>query len=84
MDNMKFIKVVRENLKNPKKKSLTLLVLYAIFFIFVFAVLHSVPTKDDNNIEEPNNIKDTIDVITIVLSIITSLSKSFFISSTLS
>lgn len=38
---MSFFKSVRQNLKDPKKKSLTLLGLYALFFIFVFLVLSS-------------------------------------------
>ena len=38
---MKFIKKVRENLKDPKKKSATLLSMYVVFFIFVFALISS-------------------------------------------
>ena len=37
---MKFLKDIRENLKDPKKRSLTLLGFYALFFIFVFIVLN--------------------------------------------
>ena len=36
---MNFIKKVRENLKDPKKKALTQLALYAIFFVFVFILI---------------------------------------------
>ena len=36
---MEFIKSIRENLKDPKKKALTQLGIYLIFFIFVFIVL---------------------------------------------
>lgn len=35
------LKKVRENLKDPKKKAITQLVLYGIFFIFVFALISS-------------------------------------------
>ncbi len=60
---MKFIKKVRENLKDPKKKSLTLLGLYAIFFIFVFVLLQSAQTRNVSNIPkiEENNTGNTID-----------------------
>ena len=36
---MEFFKNIRENLKDPKKKSLMLLGFYALFFVFVFLVL---------------------------------------------
>lgn len=50
---MKFIKNVRENLKNPKKKSLTLLGIYFVFFIIVFVLLSSAPTNEPiKNIED--------------------------------
>lgn len=56
---MKFIKNVRENLKNPKKKSLTLLGIYFVFFIIVFVLLSSAPTNEPiKNIEEPK--KDVV------------------------
>lgn len=45
---MNFIKSVKKNLKDPKKKSLTLLGLYFIFFIFVFAVINSAGNSDYN------------------------------------
>ena len=35
---MKYFNKMKEFLKDPKKKSLTLLGIYALFFIFVFAV----------------------------------------------
>lgn len=41
MVSMKYIKQIKENLKDPKKKALTQLGLYAVFFIFVFLVLNS-------------------------------------------
>ena len=36
---MNFIKKIRENLKDPKKKSITLLGIYFIFFVLVFILL---------------------------------------------
>ena len=38
---MKFFKKIREYLKDPKKKSLTMLGIYAIFFIFVFIFINT-------------------------------------------
>jgi len=38
---MDFFSKVRDNLKDPKKKALTQLGIYAIFFIFVFIVLNN-------------------------------------------
>ena len=48
---MNFINSIRENLKDPKKKSLTQLVLYLIFFIFVFVLLSSGNTTKRNYID---------------------------------
>lgn len=45
---MKFFKLIRENLKDPKKKSLTLLGVYAIFFISVFAILKASETPSSS------------------------------------
>ena len=39
MVSMKYIKSIKENLKDPKKKALTQLGLYVIFFVFVAIVL---------------------------------------------
>lgn len=36
---MNFIRNIKEGLKDPKKKSLTLLGIYAVFFIFVFILI---------------------------------------------
>lgn len=51
-------KTIKENLKDPKKKAITQLVLYGIFFIFVFALISSndssTPIKE--YIEEENSI----------------------------
>lgn len=41
MDSMNYIKALRESLKDPKKRSLTLLGVYFIFFIFVFAFINT-------------------------------------------
>ena len=38
---LNFIKKIRENLKNPKKRAITQLVLYAVFFTFVFLIISS-------------------------------------------
>ena len=58
---MNFIKTVREWLKDPKKKALTQLGLYAVFFIFVFILIgmggnSSTPDyiKEDTNKEVTN------------------------------
>ena len=45
---MKFFKKIKENLKDPKKKSLTLLGIYALFFAFVFIVISFGKTVDYN------------------------------------
>jgi len=47
---MKFLRSIKEGLKDPKKRSLTLLGLYAIFFIFVFIFLNSVPSKPNSQL----------------------------------
>ncbi|MBQ9071648.1 MAG: hypothetical protein IJY25_00625 [Bacilli bacterium] len=49
---MNFIKSIRENLKDPKKKALTQLGIYLVFFIFVFAVLSGSNPPTENYIEE--------------------------------
>lgn len=49
---MNFIKNIRENLKDPKKKALTQLGIYGVFFIFVFAVLSNSNAPVENYIEE--------------------------------
>lgn len=36
---MTFFHKIRENLKDPKKKSITMLIIYGIFFIFVFILI---------------------------------------------
>ncbi len=48
---MGFIRSIRENLKDPKKKSLTLLGIYLIFFIIVF-ILFNTSSKKDSYISE--------------------------------
>ena len=38
---MKYLKLIRDNLKDPKKKSLTLIGIYLVFFIIVFALIQT-------------------------------------------
>lgn len=45
---MNFIKDVREKLKNPKTRSLTLLGMYAVFFIIVFILFSMSDSKTSN------------------------------------
>lgn len=51
---MNFIRKLRENLKDPKKKSITLLGIYAVFFILVFILIKMGESSNYNyeNIEE--------------------------------
>lgn len=42
-----FIRNIRENLKDPKKKAITQLILYAIFFTFVFLLFANAGSKHD-------------------------------------
>lgn len=53
MISMKYIKELKEMLKDPKKKALTQLALYAIFFIFVVILLRGADNKPTPIIEEP-------------------------------
>lgn len=48
---MNYIKKIKEFLKDPKKKSLTQLGIYAVFFIFVFALLSSGGNSSSSTIE---------------------------------
>lgn len=52
MVSMEYIRKVKEFLKDPKKKALTQLGIYAIFFIFVFALLNS-SSNNTQPLEEP-------------------------------
>ena len=52
MVSMKNIKELKEMLKNPKKKALVQLCLYAIFFIFVAILLRGADNKPTKIIEE--------------------------------
>ena len=64
---MKFLKSIREGLKDPKKKSITLLVIYFIFFIFVFIILNN--GKEVNyNYESQPKIEEPKEVINEVLN----------------
>ena len=51
---MKYIKQTKEFLKDPKKKSLTQLAIYGVFFIFVFILINS----SDNSVN-PSIIEET-------------------------
>ena len=52
MVSMKYIKELKEMLKNPKKKALVQLGIYAIFFIFVAILLRGTDNKPTKIIEE--------------------------------
>lgn len=58
---MNYIKKIRENLKDPKKKSLTMLGLYLIFFIFVFLVI--VPKEPSSSTNYTDYIENENKVI---------------------
>lgn len=53
---MEFLRKVRENLKDPKKKSLTLLGIYFVFFVFVFIVLSGADNTSTSSIPEETNV----------------------------
>lgn len=57
---MNFIKSIKEGLKNPKTKSLTMLGIYFVFFLFVFILLNSAENKNNEPIIEEKE-KSTID-----------------------
>lgn len=57
---MNFIKSIKEGLKNPKTKSLTMLGIYFVFFLFVFILLNSAENKNNEPIIEEKK-KSTID-----------------------
>ena len=62
---MKYIKEIRENLKDPKKKAITQLALYGIFFIIVFLLIGgdrdvsptSPVVKKESAVEVYNNMR---------------------------
>ena len=60
---MKYIKEVRELLRDPKKKSLTLLGIYFIFFIFVYVVLNASSTSTPTPVieEEEKEVLNTLE-----------------------
>ena len=59
---MKYLKLIRENLKDPKKKSLTLIGIYLVFFIAVFALIQTGEEyeKPIQNISEKKQEESTI------------------------
>lgn len=58
---MKFFSSIREGLKDPKKRSLTLLGLYAIFFIFVFIFINSAPSNPTPKLPDDDNVGNNND-----------------------
>lgn len=54
-----FIKIIKEGLKDPKKKAITQLILYIIFFTFVFLLISNSNNKSNY---KPNNeiVNDTL------------------------
>ena len=64
---MKFLKSIKEGLKDPKKRSLTLLGLYAIFFIFVFIVISSAPSNPNPKLPEEENNNEVNNVDTNII-----------------
>ena len=56
---MGYIKNIREALKDPKKKSLTQLGLWLIFFIFVSIILRSADSSNPPIVEEPKTPMET-------------------------
>lgn len=60
MVSVEYIKKIKEFLKDPKKKALTQLGIYIIFFIFVFILLNSSDEINNNVLEE--KIKSSIDI----------------------
>ena len=54
---MKFFRSIKENLKDPKKRSITLLVIYAVFFAFVILLIR---TGDKAVYNPVNNESDDI------------------------
>ncbi len=55
---MEFIKKIIDGLKDPKKRSLTLLAIYALFFTFVFILIQNKTVKPQSEIDTQKN--DTI------------------------
>lgn len=55
---VEIFKKIRQGLKNPKTKSLTLLGIYALFFIFVFVVLNFSSSKQSNVVDKVKEEKD--------------------------
>ena len=55
---MSFFRSIRENLKDPRKKSLTLLAIYAVFFIFVFLVLNTKDGSSNNIVNDDKKVNN--------------------------
>lgn len=54
---VEFFKKIKLGLKDPKTKSLTLLGIYALFFIFVFVVLNTAKTVSNDTVVD-NKVKE--------------------------
>ena len=81
---MGYIKNIREALKDPKKKSLTQLGLWLIFFIFVSIILRSADSNDTPIIVEPKTpmeVYESMNGYTYSITY-TSLDKTEFITGT--
>ena len=52
---MEFIKKIIDGLKDPKKRSLTLLAIYALFFTFVFILIQNKTVKPQSEIDTQKN-----------------------------
>ena len=61
MVSVEYIKKIKEFLKDPKKKSLTQLGIYIVFFIFVFILLNSSDGIENNEIIE-EQVKLPLDI----------------------
>lgn len=89
MKSIKKIKQVKEKLKNPKSRSLTLLGLYAIFFIFVFIFINvNTPTstqeiKELSPIENYKNMKSYQYKITLFSNTLKEASGTFYLNTSL-
>lgn len=63
---MNFIRNIIENLKDPKKKSLTLLGIYVIFFVVVFILLntgrHIESNHEDNYVDKNDEIEEKVNI----------------------
>ena len=79
---MEYIKNIREALKDPKKKSLTQLGLWLMFFIFVSIILRSADSNDTPIIVEPKTPMEVYESVNGYIkkaAIITVLINNYFV-----